>query len=386
LGTIKFEVEKWIYNLLSDLKNKVLIISSEFPPGPGGIGHHAWFLAKELSLIENLEIEVICPKDYSSEEKVLIFDRKANFVIHRFERIKGITQIIRVLKLIKLLKSRNYTHVWSTGKFALWMIWIQKLYSKKSKTLCIIHGSEVNLSNSFLRRFTHLSIKQFQTIVAVSNFTKSLLPGWILRTHNNLHVIPNGLDKSDYIVSNRLRLAGSPVLLTVGHVSPRKGQHRLIKALPKIIQKYPDVHYHIVGRAIDREKLELLSEDLGVKKYITFHGSVVEHKSLWDYYSSSDIFVLLSENQRNGDVEGFGIVALEANACGTPVLGAKYCGVEEAVSHLKSGCLVNGDDVNEILEGIEFCLKNKQFLHDKSLEWSERFNWSKISVYFEGLI
>ena len=365
------------------MKKKILLVASEFPPGPGGIGHHTWFLAKELSKLENTTIEVLCPKDYASIKDVLIFDNESPFTIHRFERIKGLTYFLRLIKLVNLLKNNNYTHFWSSGKFALWMIWFQKVFAPRSKTLCILHGSEVNLKNYLLRKFTHNSIAQFQTIVSVSMFTKALLPYWILENHPNLIVIPNGLDRSDFKTNTNIKLQGRPSLLTVGHVSPRKGQHRLIKALPTIIQKYPNVHYHIVGRPVNQQSLEMLATNLNVNTHVTFHGSVKSHEDLWSYYSVADVFILLSENQKNGDVEGFGIVALEANACGTPVLGAKYCGVEEAVLHTASGYLVNGDSVDEILQGIEFCFENKNRLETTSISWASKHDWPIICTHFE---
>jgi phosphatidylinositol alpha-1,6-mannosyltransferase len=365
------------------LNKRILLVTSEFPPGPGGIGHHAWFLAKELVKRESIEIEVLCPKDYASELGVLKFDEESPFKIHRFNRIKGLTYVLRIIKLSKLLFGNSYTHFMASGKFALWLIWIQKVFARKTKTLCILHGSEVNLSNNLLRLFTHSSISKFKTIISVSTFTQSLLPQWILDDAERLRVIPNGLDKSDFVFKNNIELKGVPALLTVGHVSPRKGQHRLIKALPKLSEQFPQIHYHIVGRPINQKVLELLAMDLGVESHVTFHGSVKQHQDLWDFYRAADIFVLLSENQPNGDVEGFGIVALEANACGMPVLGAKYCGVEEAVKHKESGYLVNGDSADEILEGIQFCLDNKVLLKEKTVEWSEKHAWTAVSENFE---
>lgn len=364
------------------MTNKILFVASEFPPGPGGIGHHAWFLAKELSKIEGVTIEVICSKDFASQKEVSQFDALSPFVIHRFERVKGLTYFLRLFKLIILLTRNNYTHFWSSGKFALWLIWIQKLFSLKLKTLCILHGSEVNLESKVLRKWTHLSISKFDTIIPVSDFTKKLLPQWLLHSHKNIFVIPNGIDISDFKLSENIKLLGEPALLTVGHVTPRKGQHRLIKALPKIIEKYPNVHYHLVGRPVNQSQLEILAKELDVSKYITFHGRVKEHKDLWNIYAGADIFVLLSENQLNGDVEGFGIVALEANVCGIPVLGAKYCGVEEAVNHHKSGYLVDGAKVQDIVQGIIYCYENKNSLRASSILWAEHHDWRAIANQF----
>ena len=368
------------------LKNRILFICSEFPPGPGGIGHHAWFLTKELSKLENTEIEVLAPADYADELEVLNFENQQNFIVHRFKRMGWLTYLARGGRVINLMIKNRYSHFWTSGKFSLWLIWLQKSFLPKSKTLCILHGSEINLGNRYLRFFTHQSIFQFQTIVSVSRFTQSLLPKWILEDHKSLKVIPNGLDVSDFTLSNSVELQGYPALLTVGHVSPRKGQHRLIKALPELIKVYPDVVYHIVGRPIDQIKLESLASELGVDEHIVFHGAVKNHSALWDYYKAADIFVLLSENQPNGDVEGFGIVALEANAVGTSVIGAKYCGVEEAVLNEKSGVLVDGDKCIEIVNAIEFCLRNNSELEIGSKEWSFIHHWPKIVENYIQLI
>ncbi len=361
-------------------------MSSEFPPGPGGIGHHAWFLAKKLSNNSNIELHVIAPDDYTSKAARNSFDWAQLFKVFRFERKGNLTYILRVLKLIRLLKQQGYTHFWSSGKFALWMVWIQKLFLPNAKSLCILHGSEVNLHNKILRKFTYQSIAKFQTIVSVSQFTESLLPQWIISTHTGLKVIPNGLDNSDMVLVGDKNLQGSPALLTVGHVSPRKGQHRMIQALPAVLTKFPQAMYNIVGRPINQEKLTQQAMDLGVADHVVFHGAIDEHSKLWDYYQAADIFVLLSENQTNGDVEGFGIVALEANAVGTPVIGAKYCGVEEAVNDGISGVLVDGNSAEEIVQAVDFCMHNQQSLKVSSQRWAKAHDWDIIGKRFLELV
>ncbi len=368
------------------MKQKILLVSSEFPPGPGGIGHHAWFLAKQLSKNVDFELHVIAPDDYTSEAARNSFDSAQLFNVFRFERMGKLTYILRVLKLTRLLKLHGYTHFLCSGKFALWMIWIQKLFLPNARTLCILHGSEVNLSNIILRKFTHQSISRFQRIVSVSQFTQSLLPKWVISTHKGLVVIPNGLDRSDMSLMGDIDLQGKPALLTVGHVSSRKGQHRMIQALPEVLKKFPKAIYHIVGRPLEQEKLIQQATALGVADKLIFHGAVGAHGQLWDYYQAADIFILLSENQPNGDVEGFGIVALEANAVGTPVIGAKYCGVEEAVAEGKSGVLVDGNSAEEIIQAVDYCMKHQVSLKFSSQRWAKAHDWEIIGSRFLELI
>ncbi len=368
------------------MKQKILLVSSEFPPGPGGIGHHAWFLAQQLHKNPNVELHVIAPADNTTLEKRIKFDQSQSFIIYRFKRLGIFTYSLRILTLAQLLIKNRYTHFWSSGKFSLWLIWVQKLLNPKAKTICILHGTEVNLPNKFLRMLTHHSIYQFQKIVSVSNFTESLLPNWILQRHKNRLIIPNGLDISDFNITKSFALKGNPSLLTVGHVSPRKGQHRMIKALRDVKKQFPEVVYHIVGIPLDKENLENIASELGVRDRIVFHGAIAEHSDLWSYYNASDIFILLSENQPNGDVEGFGIVALEANALGTPVIGAKYCGVEEAVNNGISGVLVDGNNAEEIVQAIDFCTKNQEILKATCQEWAKTHDWEIIGKRFLELI
>lgn len=368
------------------MKQKILLVSSEFPPGPGGIGHHAWFLAQQLYKNPNVELHVIAPADNTTLEKRIQFDQSQSFIIYRFKRLGIFTYGLRVLTLAQLLIKNRYTNFWSSGKFSLWLIWVQKLLNPKAKTICILHGTEVNLPNKFLQMLTHHSIYQFQKIVSVSNFTETLLPNWILQRHKNRLIIPNGLDMSDFNIAKPFELKGNPSLLTVGHVSPRKGQHRMIKSLWDVIKQFPEVVYHIVGIPLDKENLEKLASELGVRDRIVFHGAIAEHSDLWSYYYASDIFILLSENQPNGDVEGFGIVALEANAVGTPVIGAKYCGVEDAVKNSKSGVLVDGNNAEEIVQAIDYCMNNQESLKIHSKEWAKAHDWKIIGKRFLELI
>jgi phosphatidylinositol alpha-1,6-mannosyltransferase len=238
----------------------------------------------------------------------------------------------------------------------------------------------VNLPNFFLRRFTHQCIAITDIIIPVSHYTKSLLPEWLLITHPSVHIIPNGIEFEPIPDGFRYgkRLIGDPVLLTVGHVSYRKGQHRVIRALPELLKRFPNAHYHIVGRPIRQFDFEQLAIELDVMGHVTFHGRVEKHSDLANFYLGSDIFMLLSENQPDGDVEGFGIVALEANQFGLPVIGAKGSGVEEAVLHCQSGYWVNGNDSLAIVEAVTFCLDNRDALVSGSKAWASTHQWSAI--------
>ncbi len=366
---------------------KILIISTEFPPGPGGIGYHAYSLALSL-FCRGYGVSVMSPADFVHVDEVKQFDEVEKFEIIRYQRIGWKTYFTRWRVTRAFLKKNSVDIVILTGKFSLWQgFFIKKLF-KGLKTLNILHGSEVNLSNVILRKFTHLSIDSSDILVTVSNFTTSLLPDWI-RINRDIVVIPNGIFIEKHLIESTPEkfefLEGYPKLLTVGHVSLRKGQHRVIKALPELILKFPQIKYHVVGRPIIQSQLEGLAKSLGVSDHVCFHGRVKDHSELSRFYLDSDIFMLLSENQNNGDVEGFGIVALEANQFGVPVIGALKCGVEDAVKPGKSGYLVNGDNAQQIVKAVEKCLLNKVSLKSSSKEWALCHHWNEIVKEYEIL-
>jgi phosphatidylinositol alpha-1,6-mannosyltransferase len=212
-------------------------------------------------------------------------------------------------------------------------------------------------------------------------FTYTLLPETIRNGHA-YQVIPNGIDIQELEVLDQASLPtdlqGNPSLLTVGNVTPRKGQHRVIKALPEIIRHFPQVHYHIVGLPTNKKELSQLAEQLGVSSHVTFHGQIQDRTHLASYYKGCDIFIMLSENQPNGDVEGFGIAILEANFFGKPAIGAKGCGIEEAIRQQYNGSLVEGNNPEEIVDAIKAITNHTIPYQIQARIWSRDHDWNNL--------
>lgn len=362
---------------------RILMVSSEFPPGPGGIGFQAYSLAVSLHR-EGRRVTVLCNADYAEPMQVAAFDAREPFRIRRFRRKGRLTPLLRCLDLLRMLREVRPTHAIVTGRFPIWMMPLMAMQRHGPIRHVVIHGHEAILGTPFMRRLTAWTLRFAHRIYPVSQFSAGNLPPSLPRGIP-IHIIPNGIDTAalgkyprDDI---RGRLAGSPVLLTLGHTSPRKGQHRVIRALPALQRRFPGIRYHIVGRDVNNQGLKQLAKELGVDDLVQFHPPVFPHENLGLYYTSADIFMLLSENQPDGDVEGFGIVALEANFFGIPVIGAKDCGVEDAVSHGNSGCLVDGDDAEEISDGVAFLLKQTD-IRESAVAWAMAHDWSQIVQRF----
>nr|WP_279309215.1 glycosyltransferase family 4 protein [Psychroserpens sp. SPM9] len=174
-----------------------------------------------------------------------------------------------------------------------------------------------------------------------------------------------------------MQLKGNPVLTTVGRVSSRKGQLNVIKQLPELIKTFPDVHYHCIGIPTEADAFIEEAKRLKVDHYITFHGSVAT-QTLKQMLALTDVFVMLSSEDISGDVEGFGIAILEANALGVPAIGSKGCGIEDAIQPNQSGELVDFDDSKQFKTALERILSDKNTYQNNAKNWAKRHDWAVV--------
>ena len=193
----------------------------------------------------------------------------------------------------------------------------------------------------------------------------------------NIEVICNGFEINNNDIPAVMKLKGFPNLITVGSVSDRKGQQNVIKAIPYLLKKYPKLHYHIVGTPLEKNKFLKIAEDLQISEYLTFYGKLEEQEKI-NLLKASDIFIMLSENTKTGDVEGFGIALLEANSLGIPTIGSTGCGIEDAIANYTSGILVKNNDFEKISLAVDEIIKNYDTYQIASNEWAHNFTWETI--------
>ncbi|MCX8148587.1 glycosyltransferase family 4 protein [Thermaurantimonas aggregans] len=348
----------------------------EFPPFPGGIGNHAYNLAYELSKC-GYNVDVLTEYRTRFIEPEIEFDFKQPFKIHRVKRFTFIylTYLQRVTQSIYLVIVNKYDFIICSAKYPIWIGALLSFILGKKKLFSVVHGSEVLAGSSVIRFLTKISLLRYKTIIAVSTYTKNLLLEQ--KGYKNIVVIPNGFREFYSSKIEKIKLKGNPVLITVGNVTKRKGQQNVIKALPTILNVFPEAHYHIVGLPTCYEEFFELAKNLGVDSHVTFHGSV-SSENLPVILAQADIFLMLSERQPDGDVEGFGIAILEANSLGIPAIGSINSGIMDAIKNNYSGILVNPHNVHEILQAIENILDQKKAYNQRAKSWSENFTWDRV--------
>lgn len=363
------------------MKNKILILSSEFPPGPGGIGSHAFDISCELNKRGYLVI-INTISDYVSINEAVSFDRKHPFKVYRFKRFSStfLTFFYRIKTIINTIQKFKIKTVIISGKFSIWVIPFLKLYSD-IRFVTVVHGTE--LGKTIFLRWTLFCLNKSNKIITVSNFTRSLIPKNI---RYKTYVINNGVNLKRWSnVPNDYNLKHYPILLTVGSISIRKGQFNVIKLLPYLIKEFPNTHYHCVGNHENKEQLFSLMEKLNLIDKVTIHG-FLEHSKLEKIYSNSHVNMLLADNKNIFDFEGFGISVLEGNIYGLPTIGSKHTGLEDSIKNNYNGKLVDPENYMEIIESLKQIFTNYNHYSVQSKSHAKKYTWENKIDQYEKLL
>lgn len=190
--------------------------------------------------------------------------------------------------------------------------------------------------------------ERFAALIAVSRFTASRLRDILGPGHPalaNLHVVPNAVSAEHY---RARRAVGDPpwqrvrFTLGIGELKERKGHHLALEAWCAVARARPDLHHFLVGKgagdAYERSLRELV-ERAGLSERVHFLGNVSEDEKV-DLLQRAELFLHTPVTSSDGGFEGFGIVYLEASACGIPCIGTLGCGAEDAIEDSVSGFLV----------------------------------------------
>lgn len=330
---------------------RLLLLSSEFPPGPGGIGTHAFHLASQLAR-KGLELHVLSPQDYASDMEISGFNARQPFEMTRLpSRRNKLSQMVTRYKMVRqAIKTFKPDLSVASGSRAVYLSAVITLF-RKTPWLVIGHGTEFGARNKLQKALTRIACNQANGIICVSDYTKQVVEALGVNKPP-IYIIHNGADQNafyqlpgDEVTEFRknTQAAGKFVLLTVGNVSDRKGQEVVIRALPGILRQVPNTVYWMAGLPQNQAVLSALADQLGVSHAIRFWGKVaLEH--LRALYNACDLFVMTSRQCADGDFEGFGIAVIEAALCGKPAVVSDNSGLAEAVKDNRTGLLVPQND------------------------------------------
>jgi phosphatidylinositol alpha-1,6-mannosyltransferase len=270
---------------------------------------------------------------------------------------------------------------------------LKRLFGVPYAVYC--HGEEITQADRHQseRRMRDAVYHNSDLVIAASSFARTNL----LRIgipEDKIHKVTPGVDCRRFSpgersagLSRRFSLQGKQVLLTVARMVPRKGHARVIAAIAELAKRNPNLSYIIVGRGPEESALRHFAKDRGVDHMVHFAG-VVSDDQLPEYYRQCDVMVM-PNSEDDGDVEGFGMVFLEANAVGKPVIGGLSGGASEAVLHGETGYLVQPDDTRELATTLERLLTDHELrrrLGEYGMQRARRhFEWDTRARRIEHL-
>lgn len=255
-----------------------------------------------------------------------------------------------------------------------------------------VHGAELYPQKRKTKWVVSEIFRSARRIICVSDFTRTAL----LRRFpwsRDPAVIPPGThpkifkpaaDRESLLA--RYGLEGRKVILTASRLVRRKGQAQVIRALPEITERVPEVLYLVVGSGPAEAELRALAREMGLSRQVRFPGYVPDQK-LPECYALCDVFVLPSVETRHTEsgalgIEGFPAVYLEASACGRPIVAGKSGGSDEAVLDGVTGILVDGENVGQIADAVVKLLLDEQLAARLGRNGRERvekeFSWDTI--------
>ena len=222
-----------------------------------------------------------------------------------------------------------------------------------SPLLLIVHGIDVWQPTA--NRLVNCWVKKIDFFISVSDLTKQRFTAWAGLSQDIGWILPNCFTPDLFAPSaksskllGRYGLEGKIVMMTCGRLAGReraKGFDEIIELLPEIEKEIPNIAYLIVGEGDDRARLEMKARNLQVISRVVFTGFVSEAEKR-EHYCLADVYVMASQG------EGFGIVYLEAMACGIPTVGSKIDGSREALRDGVLGILVDPNDPADVKSGI----------------------------------
>lgn len=331
---------------------RLLLISTEFPPGPGGIGTHAYQLAQNLVQL-GWQVSVITRQDYAAPPELEQFNHKQDFQITSLPSIHSapLDGLRRWQVISQHLKKYGVDLVVATGAR---MVWVAASLLRTPPMVAVGHGTEFGMSG-WQGALTKWAFQRMDHVICVSHYTKNYMLNRMIQP-SNISVIHNGADEKRFRTlsdneskSFRKNLGFSTtdrLLLTVGNVTERKGQDVVIRALVDVLHTQPQTHYLIAGLPTEQERFTQLAQELGVISNVHFLGRVSED-DLIRLYNTCDVFLMTSRETSTGDFEGYGIAVIEAALCGKPSIVSGGSGLAEAVEHNETGLIVRAEDARD---------------------------------------
>lgn len=369
-------------------RKKILIVTRNLPPLIGGMERLNWHIADELSKDNDVLLLSHHEAKQQKPRKCIFFGVKLNplplFLIFSFFRT-----------LLICLQHKPDILFAGSGLTAPIVVFWAKIFRKKS--VIYIHGIDIGTNHPIYNLLWVPFIRYADQVIANSTPTKDICERKGI-SRNKIVIIHPGvtfppIEKNKLIIQElkqNYQLENSKVLLSVGRLTKRKALKEFVDfSLAEIIKKVPNTKLVIIGdtpsQALNKNlqsKDEILqvAKKHGIDKHILFIGNIADDNILSSWFYLADIHVFPVKHIAD-DPEGFGMVAIEAAAHGTPTIAFKTGGIVDAVHDGKTGLLIEYNQYTKLTENTIDIL-SKKILLDKfeCQNFANNFSWSKLKI------
>ena len=385
-------------------QKSILIPAYDFKPLLGGVANYGHELAVQFS--KCARVRVVSRKLPGSEE----FDRNLPYEVTRIRTpYSGLGSFPLFARAIRRMIQRDppdviFCLMWFPDAAAC------RLAMRPAAIPYFVaaHGTEVfddyssierSLKTVLLKRLRGRVLRGANKVFPVSQYTRRAVLAEAPAHPERLVTVNNGVNAGIFhttpvsaAVGSKYRSPGARILLTVTRLYPYKGVDRMLESLPVISRAVPGIKYLVVGEGPDLPRLQQLTARLGLDSTVRFLGRL-ELSEIVQLYNLADLFVMLSREEPP-DVEGFGLVFLEAAACGLPSVGGRSGGIPDAIDHGGTGWLVDPQSQAEIAATIIELFKSPDKIERASqlcLATAPQRSWERaaekiLSEMFDGQI
>lgn len=372
---------------------RTLLVTNDFPPRHGGIQSYLHNFAATLPP-EDL---TVFTSSYHQAD-MAAFDAAQPYAVHRSRHTMMVPTPDVVRQAADLVRSNQIETVWFGAAAPLGLMAPALRKAGAQRVIASTHGHEVGWwmspgTRQLLRRIARGS----DVITYVSEYTNRRLAGAFARAGSTAH-LPSGVETDVFRpdpgaraeLRERYGLGDRPVILCLSRLVPRKGADSLITALPAVLREVPDAVLVIAGEGSYEKKLRALVESHRVSGSVLFTGRVASEE-IAAHYAMPDLFAMPCRTRGGGlDVEGLGVVYLEAAAAGVPVIAGTSGGAPETVLQGETGLVVNGRDTEELAEAVVSVLADPERaarMGAAGREWvQDQWGWDHLGARLRGLI
>ncbi|MFI2717072.1 glycosyltransferase family 4 protein [Streptomyces collinus] len=378
---------------------KTLIVTNDFPPRPGGIQAFLHNMALRLDPQQLVVYASTWKRTREGVEATRAFDAEQPFTVVRDHTTMLLPTPGATRRAVGLLREHGCASVWFGAAAPLGLMAPALRSAGAERLVATTHGHEAGwaqlpAARQLLRRIGDST----DTITYLGEYTRSRIASALTpEAAGRMAQLPPGVDEKTFHpgsggeeVRARLGLTDRPVVVCVSRLVRRKGQDTLIRALPRILAAEPDTVLLIVGGGPYEKDLRRLAHETGVASAVRFTGAV-PWSELPAHYGAGDVFAMPCRTRRGGlDVEGLGIVYLEASATGLPVVAGDSGGAPDAVLDGETGWVVRGGSAEETADRITVLLGDPELrrrMGERGREWvEEKWRWDLLAEHLKDLL